>query len=298
MPVIILSLVLLISSIFLFWQYLALSKRLKQKETEVDVANAKYSILYKNVDEITSQLQNANERLKELDHLKDDFVSIASHELRTPMTAIRSYAWMALHKSDIPLSDKLQRYLIRVLISTERLINLVNDMLNISRIESGKIEIKPEPIELLSLIKDIVDEVYYSKSTDKKFEFEILEKPIPKIFADPDKLRQVLLNLVSNSIKFTPMDGKITFDFFTDGKTVEVLVKDSGVGVSKDDLGRLFHKFSRLDSSYTAVSTSGGTGLGLYISKNLIELMHGKISAFSAGVGKGTTMTISLPVAI
>ena len=125
----------------------------------------------------------------------------------------------------------------------------------------------------------------------------ILEKKIPKAFADPDKLRQVLLNLVGNSLKFTPIDGKITFDFFTDGKVVEVSVKDSGVGISKEDQSKLFHKFSRLDSSYTAISTSGGTGLGLFISKSLIELMHGKIWASSEGIGKGTTMTISLPVA-
>src|SRR3989344_258425 len=255
------------------------------------------ALLYQDLKYTSRKLEVANIKLKELDHLKDDFVSIASHELRTPMTAIRSYAWMALHKSDAPLSDKLQRYLVRVLISTERLINLVNDMLNISRIESGKIEINLSPIDPISLIRDIIDEVYYSKSTEKKFQFVVLEKPTPKIFADPDKLRQALLNLVGNSIKFTPVDGKIIFDFFSDGKIVDISVKDTGTGIPKEDLGKLFHKFSRLDSSYAAVSTSGGTGLGLYISKNLIELMHGKIWASSEGVGKGTTMTISLPVA-
>lgn len=250
-----------------------------------------------NLRDTTEQLAQANQRLKELDHLKDDFVSIASHELRTPMTAIRSYAWMALHKSGISLPDKVEKYLVRVLMSTERLINLVNDMLNISRIESGKIEINPEPVDLIALTEDIIDEVYYSKSTEKKFHFVLLEKPIPKVFADPEKLRQVFLNLVGNSLKFTPVGGKIIFDFFTDGKVVETSVKDTGVGISKDDLSKLFHKFSRLDNSYTAVSTSGGTGLGLYISKNLIELMHGNIRAQSEGIDKGSTFTFSLPVA-
>ncbi|OGE30734.1 hypothetical protein A3C59_03395 [Candidatus Daviesbacteria bacterium RIFCSPHIGHO2_02_FULL_36_13] len=274
-------------------------------ETSIAFQNAKsyeeiqkFNItLTKEVEDATRELKHANEKLKVLDKLKDDFVSIASHELRTPMTAIRSYAWMALNRSDVPLSDKLKRYLIRVFISTQRLINLVNDMLNISRIESGKIEIKPEPVDVLSLVRDIIDEVYYSKSTDKKFQFEVMEKPVPKVFADPDKLRQVLLNLVGNSIKFTPQEGKITFDFFTDGKTVEISIKDTGVGISKEDLSKLFHKFSRLDNSYTALSVSGGTGLGLYISKNLIELMHGTIKASSEGVGHGTTVTITLPVA-
>ena len=246
---------------------------------------------------ITQQVYEMNAKLHQLDKLKNDFVSIASHELRTPMTAIRSYAWMALHRSDVPLSEKLKKYLIRVLISTERLINLVNDMLNISRIESGKIEINPEPVDLLKLVKDIVDEVYYSKQQEKKIQFYILEKPIPKALADPEKLREVLLNLVGNSLKFTPNEGKITFDFFSDGLNVEVSVKDSGVGISKEDIGRLFQKFGRLDSSYIATASSGGTGLGLFISKNLIELMHGKIWASSEGLDKGTTMTISLPTA-
>lgn len=254
-------------------------------------------ILSQEIKKATTDLQQANEKLKQMDHLKDDFVSIASHELRTPMTAIRSYAWMALHKSDVPLSEKLQKYLIRVLISTERLINLVNDMLNLSRIESGRIEIKPEAVDLLSLVKDIIDELYFSKSQEKHIEFVVLEKTVPKIFADPEKLRQVFLNIVGNSLKFTPHGGKIIFDFFTDGQVVETSIKDTGVGISQEDLSKLFHKFSRLDNSYTAAATSGGTGLGLYISKNLIELMKGKIRAQSEGVGKGTTFTVSLPVA-
>lgn len=250
-----------------------------------------------NLTKITQQVYQMNAKLHLLDKLKDDFVSIASHELRTPMTAIRSYAWMALHKSDVPLSEKMEKYLIRVLLSTERLINLVNDMLNVSRIESGKIEINPEPVDLHALVKDIVDELYFSKSQEKQIQFVILEKQVPKAFADPEKLRQVFLNLVGNSLKFTPHGGKIVFDFFTDGLVVETLVTDTGVGISKEDLSRLFHKFSRLDNSYTAAATSGGTGLGLYISKNLVELMHGRIWASSAGLDKGTTFTVSLPVA-
>ena len=254
-------------------------------------------ILSQEIQKATSDLQKANERLKSLDALKDDFVSIASHELRTPMTAIRSYAWMALHRSDMALNEKMEKYLIRVLMSSERLINLVNDMLNISRIEAGKIEINPEPIDLKLLCKDIFDEVYYSKAIEKKVNFVLQDSKVPKVFADPDKLRQVLLNLVGNSLKFTPGEGSISIDFFSDGNTVEISVKDTGVGISKEDLGKLFQKFSRLDSSYVASATSGGTGLGLFISKKIIELMHGKIWVASQGLGKGATFTFSLPVA-
>ncbi len=254
-------------------------------------------ILSQEVREATSDLQNANNKLKQLDQLKDDFVSIASHELRTPMTAIRSYAWMALHRSDVPLSPTLEKYIARILISTERLINLVNDMLNVSRIESGRIEINPEPVDVLSLTRDIVDEVYYSKSEEKSIQFIVSDRQVPKAFADPDKLGQVFLNLVGNSLKFTPNGGKISFDFFSDGKTVEISVSDTGVGIPREDLSKLFHKFGRLDNSYAASATSGGTGLGLYISKNLVELMHGKIWAQSEGLNKGATFIVALPVA-
>ena len=102
---------------------------------------------------------------------------------------------------------------------------------------------------------------------------------------------------MGNSLKFTPTGGKIVFDFFTDGEVVETSVSDNGVGMSKEDLSKLFSKFGRLDNSYTAAATSGGTGLGLYISKNLVELMHGKIWADSEGLSKGAKFTVSLPVA-
>lgn len=254
-------------------------------------------ILSQEIRKATAELQDANSRLKKLDQLKDDFVSITSHELRTPMTAIRGYAWMALHRSGINLPENAQKYLIRILLSTERLINLVNDMLNISRIESGRIEIKPEPVDIVALCKDIADEVYYSKSTEKNIKFQLLEQSLPKVFADPEKLRQVVLNIVGNALKFSPRGGKITISFFTDGRYVETSIKDEGPGMSREDMGKLFQKFGRLDNSYTAAATSGGTGLGLYISRSLVTLMHGRIWAQSEGPGKGATFGFALPVA-
>lgn len=229
--------------------------------------------------------------------MQDDFVSIVSHELRTPLTAIRSYAWMALHRSDMKLSLKLEKYLVRIVISSERMINLVNDLLNISRIEEGRIELHLESVDLISLCKDVLDEVYYSKSTDKTIQMTLLEQPMPRALADPERLREVLLNLVGNAVKFSPNESRVTIGFFTDGLTVETFIKDQGPGISKDDLGRLFKKFSRLDNSLTAMSTSGGTGLGLYISKKLIEKMQGRIWATSEGESKGATFSITLPVA-
>src|SRR3989344_7072690 len=252
--------------------------------------------LYSELRELSEELQSANLKLKELDKLKDEFVSVASHELRTPMTAIRSYVWMALHRSDIPLSQKLQRYLYRTFISTERLINLVSDMLNLSRIESGKIEINPVSLNLTNLVNDIIEDVRI-KADEKRIKILVLEEKVPPVFADPEKLQQILLNLLGNALKFTFPGGTIAISFFTDGKVVEISIKDSGQGIAREDMGKLFKKFGRLDASYVSISSSGGTGLGLYISRSLIELMHGRIWAESEGIEKGSKFSFSLPVA-
>lgn len=245
---------------------------------------------------VTEEVYKMNSRLHELDKLKDDFVSIASHELRTPMTAIRSYAWMALNRSDIPLTEKLIRYLQRTLVSTERLINLVNDMLNVSRIESGRIEIVPQAFDLQNLVGEVLVEID-AKAREKSLQISETQTPLPKVFADPNKVHQVLLNLLGNSLKFTREHGSITISYYSDGNFVEVSIQDNGVGISKDDLSRLFKKFSRLDNSYVAASSTGGTGLGLYISKSLVELMKGKIWVTSEGEDKGAKFTFTLPVA-
>lgn len=278
-------------------------KSLLEKDKEIEIIKKDLGHLSLDNARLSQSLAEAEKKVnKDLDlehenQLKSDFVSIASHELRTPMTAIRSYAWMALYKSDVVLSEKLKKYLVRILISTERLINLVNDLLNVSRIEAAKIAIAPESVDLISLTKDVLDEVYYSKSRDKEINMRVLEKPIPKVFADPEKLREVMLNLVGNAVKFTPSGGSVLVDFFSDGETVETLIKDSGSGISKEDISRLFKKFSKLDDSLVVNTAPIGTGLGLYISKSLIELMHGKIWASSEGLNKGATFTFSLPSA-
>lgn len=281
------------------------SKEVKDEEIEfITMINRLIDLAFRLQDtensltQITQQVYQTNAKLHQLDKLKDDFVSIASHELRTPMTAIRSYVWMALHKSDIPLSQKLERYLYRTLVSTERLISLVNDMLNVSRIESGKIEINPQSFDIVSLVKEVMEEVLV-KAGEKKLQLIVLEHKLPLMFADPDKVHQILLNLIGNSLKFSYPGGIITVDFQVNGGMIEVSIKDTGSGILKEDQTKLFHKFSRLDNSYTALSTSSGsgTGLGLYISKSLTDLMKGTIEVQSEGEDKGCIFTITLPVA-
>lgn len=253
-------------------------------------------LLYQNLKVTTQELAQANVRLKELDKLKDEFVSLASHELRTPMAAVSSYLYMALYKSDQRLSDKVGRYLTRAYLSTQRLINLVNEMLNVSRIESGKIEITPVAFDIITLVKEVLEEVT-PKSKEKNINLYCLENKVPMVFGDPDKTHEVLLNLVGNSLKFTPNEGSVTVSFFADGQNVDISIKDTGTGIVKEDLGKLFQKFGRLDNSYLAIGNTGGTGLGLYISKRIVELMHGRIWASSEGLGKGSTFSFSMPIA-
>ena len=269
------------------------------------------ALLFRTLKLTTDQLAFANKRLQELDKLKDDFVSVASHELRTPMTAIKSYLWVALDKyGQIPISDgekavrqnsknklpdDLQRYLSRAYISTERLINLVNDMLNISRIENGRIALRLTDVDLVQLANEVLDEVK-AKASEKNIKLKLNVHIFPKVLVDPDKIHEVYLNLIGNALKFTPSGGTITVDFRQKNQLVYVSITDTGVGINREDLGRLFTKFGRLDNSYVASASSGGTGLGLFISKFLVEIHKGSITASSQGEAKGTTFTFSLPI--
>jgi len=267
------------------------------------VQNAK---LYTSLDKTKNQLAQANLRLKELDKLKNDFVSVASHELRTPMTAIKSYLWVAMNKQSLrsssttaglkkqdELSEDMKRYLSRAYISVERLINLVNDMLNISRIESGRIALKLSEVDLNELANEIVEEVTV-KAQENGIRVIGLNKQIPKVLADRDKIHEVCLNLIGNSLKFTNTGGTITVDFYEKYPYVFTTVRDTGIGVSSENMSKLFTKFGRLENSYVAVAESGGTGLGLFICKS--NLHKGEISAQSPGLGQGTTFTFSLPI--
>lgn len=244
----------------------------------------------------TVELEETNARLRELDKAKDDFVSMASHELRTPMSSIRSYAWMALHKPDQELTDKMQKYLNRIFLSTERSIDMVNDLLNVSRLESGHMDFNYQSFDLLDVLHNVMDELN-PKVTEKEIQLKLIPTQVPHVYADPGKVHQVIANIINNAIKFTPLHGSIEVSFFCDGVMVETSIKDSGVGMNRDDLSHLFVKFGRLDNSYVATATAGGTGLGLYIAKTLIDHMKGTIRAASEGVGKGSTFTFSLPVA-
>lgn len=244
--------------------------------------------------QIYADLQAANEKLQEMDKLKDEFISITSHELRTPMTAIRSYLWMVLHDKAGPLDPKAQEFLTRVSVSTDRLINLVNDMLDVSRIESGRIQMKMEPVDMVKLAKDVESE-FQARVAQRSIKLAVVAGgEIPQALADKEKTHQVLENLVGNAVKFTPDGGSITITVKSGNTMVETAVSDTGKGIAQEDMKRLFTKFGRLENSLVSISESGGTGLGLYISKQYINMQKGEIRVESE-LGKGTTFLFTLP---
>lgn len=251
--------------------------------------------LVEDIRRANDDLQSANERLKDLDKLKDEFVSLASHELRTPLTAIRSYIWMALSGKGGALTEKLKYYLDRAFSSTNRLIKLVNDMLNISRIESGRVSVQLSQTNITTLIDEVVGELR-PKIEEQELVMRVdIPKNVDDVVADGDKIKEVLINFIGNAIKFTPQKGTITVSVVSDETFVTVSVTDSGGGMRPEDIGKLFKKFSTLAPSTTADPTTiQSTGLGLYISKSIVAMHGGSVSAASEGLGKGSTFTFTL----
>ena len=232
---------------------------------------------------------------KELEKTKDDFISITSHELRTPMTIIKSYLWMLAAEKAGTLNDKQREYVSKATRGTERMLALINDMLNIARIEQGKIEIKPEPLKLIQFIEDLAGD-FRMKMQEKNLTLNIeYDQNATDVFADKTRLMEIFINLIGNSFKFT---DKGSINIKTEKlpeNYVKIYITDTGKGIDKKDMERLFHKFGRLDNSYQTVAESGGTGLGLYIVKLYIEKMNGMIGLYSKGLGYGTTFWFTLP---
>lgn len=221
-------------------------------------------------------------------------MAIASHELRTPMNVIRGNLWLILneHKN---LSPEDEAKIKVSLDSAQHLISLVSDILDVSAIEGKRIKLNPSNIELKTLIEAHIEEMQtLAQQKNIKLECRIEGEKV-NAYADPDKVKQVLTNLIGNAFKFTPGGGSITISAVIEGKNAKVSVADTGPGIKKDDLSKLFTKFGKLETSFSKSANATGVGLGLYISKNLIEMSHGEITIESE-VGKGTTFSFTLPV--
>ncbi len=246
----------------------------------------------------TEDLRGANEKLLQLDKLKDEFVSLASHELRTPLTSIRSYLWMALSGKGGSLSEKQSYYLERAFSSADRLIRLVNDMLNISRIESGRLSVQFSRIGMQTIIRDVLQEVQPKiDEQELRMELKIDEKDLPDVIADTDKIKEVLINLIGNAIKSTPRSGTITITLERKDEFIMTSVSDTGIGFDPSFTSKLFTKFGTLATPTPAQSSiMQSTGLGLFICKSIVMLHGGSIEGHSEGKGMGATFRFTLPI--
>jgi signal transduction histidine kinase len=247
------------------------------------------------VERATKELKKANHELVKLDEAKSDFISIASHQLRTPLTVIKGYVSMLLEGSFGKLSIEEENSLRKVFESNERLIRLVENLLNISRIESGRMTYQFQSgVRLDEIVTSVCGEL--AQSADQKrirLDYSGIEPNLPAIYGDSQKLRQVILNLIDNSLKYT-RSGSIKISVMSEDGAILCAVKDTGIGFSDEDKRRLFKKFSRgkeISFLYTE-----GTGLGLYVAKMIIMEHKGKIWAESGGHGKGSEFYFSLPI--
>ncbi len=246
----------------------------------------------KKLKKITSALQEANARLTKLDEAKTEFLSITSHQLRTPLSAIKGYLSM-LSDGDYGKMTKEQNDIVGVLLrNSERLIRLINIFLNISRIESGRLKILKTKQNINNIISDIIKSLEI-EATEKNIKIEFKTKSDISTSCDSDKVTDVILNLIDNAIKYTPNGGKIVIEVKKMEKYVLVSVTDTGRGISYEELDELFNKFRR-GKDINKVDTSG-VGLGLYIAKKIIEGHSGNIWAESDGYGKGSTFKFTLP---
>jgi signal transduction histidine kinase len=230
---------------------------------------------------------------REVDRMKTEFVSLASHELRTPLTAIKGFTEMVLDGDAGEINGEVAEYLGIVDSNAERLMALVNDLLDLSRIESGRIQLKSEPVDLDAVVRDVVITMQ-QKIQEKGQTLEVRVDPAAvDAVGDRDKLVQVLTNYVSNAHKYTQEGGAIRLDVTRRGDHAYVAVADNGHGIAPEDQQRLFTRFYRVDNAMT--KEVGGTGLGLSIVKQLIELQGGQVGLQSA-LGEGSTFWFTVPL--
>lgn len=229
-------------------------------------------------------------KIKEVDELKDDFISMASHELRTPLTVIRGYAENLADAGE--MNEEQKKSLGRIDIASRQLDTLVNDMLDVSRIEQGRIQIEPQTISVADNLKDTV--LGFEKPAQDKglnLQFNNVDNVDAKINVDPDKFRQVIVNILGNAIKYTK-EGDVKVSLSSQKDNVVIRISDSGIGMSEDERKNLFQKFYRVKNEET--HEIRGTGLGLWITKQIVELMGGSISVESIK-GVGTHFIITFP---
>lgn len=268
-----------------------------QRQTAVSLYNAwLFRDLSEQRDALQRQaleLERVNAALREADQLKSEFLALTSHELRTPLTGILGFTRLVMDGL-YDDAEEMRSMLQDSYSSGQHLLGLLNDILDLAKIESGRLEVHPESCSLALLLEDVkpIAEAY-PRNPDVDLVWPELEE-LPEVLVDPSRLKQVLLNLLSNALKFTK-EGSVSALVERRPGHLVLSVTDTGIGVSPEAQTRLFQKFAQAEGGHSR--EYGGTGLGLVICKHLMEMMGGTINLHSEGLGLGTTMRITLPIA-
>jgi signal transduction histidine kinase len=250
--------------------------------------------IYEDLQKTTEDLREANESLAQVDKAKSEFLSIASHQLYTPLTAIKGYLSMVQEGDYGKLTEEQSEVIDIVTQSSDRLIGLIKDLLDVSRIESGRLEMSLESVDLIQMAKDFVVELApNAKKKNLQLKFIDTKLKTGHVVADRQRIRQVLLNTIDNSIKYTN-EGHIDIKVVSEDDSLVFSVQDTGKGVTAEEIGRLFTKFTRVGGAEKF--HTNGSGLGLYVAKKIVTEHHGDIWVESPGMGKGSTFFVRLPV--
>jgi len=248
--------------------------------------------LQKKIEEATRELRRANSRLREIDKAKDEFISMASHQLRTPLTAVKGYLSMVLEGDAGPVKKNQKELIQRGFDGAQKMVYLIADMLNVSRLQTGKFVIENQPTKLAEIIEGEVNQL--QEQADSRAVVLSYQKPkeFPTLNLDENKIRQVVMNFMDNAIYYTPRGGKIDVKLEATPDSVTCTVTDSGVGVPKSVQHHLFSKFYRAENAKKL--RPDGTGLGLYMAKKVVVAQGGAI-IFKSIEGKGSTFGFSFP---
>jgi hypothetical protein len=265
---------------------------LKQQQAQLEATLAKERVARADAEAAQHALAEQNERLRELDRLKDEFIALVSHELRTPLTSIHGYLELVLDGGAGELAPEQQQFLTVVERNSRRLMQLVGDLLFMAQVEAGKLALDLEEVDLRQVLAECL-EAAKPVADDKQIELVADLAETPSMLGDRSRLAQVLDNLISNALKFTPTSGRVSVRVSRTGRDAVVEVADTGVGIPTEEQDRLFERFFR--SSNATEQAIPGTGLGLTIAKTIVERHEGSIEIESAE-GKGTTVRVRLPL--
>ncbi|MGE5327766.1 MAG: PAS domain S-box protein [Thiobacillus sp.] len=269
------------------------TKRIRKDGKEIDI-----SVTVSPVKNTSGEIEGASiiardiTKEKQVDRAKTEFVSLASHQLRTPLSAINWYTEMLLDEDAGKINKEQREYLEQVYHGNQRMVDLVNALLNVSRLDLGTFTVEPEKINLADISKDVVKELEASFAKKNQVVKESYAHDLPKINADPRLTRIIFQNLLSNAMKYTRDSGKIEVSVEFDDDKFQIKVKDNGMGIPKSQQDKIFTKLFRADN--VKATDTEGTGLGMYIVKSIIDEVGGKIN-FVSEQDKGTTFTICLP---